>query len=106
MDNQEGSGTPKTEGSNRGTLVAALTPLLAVMASWVTGLVAEHIPGAQLDPTQVTAVMVATVTTTLGVALKWLHGWQQHESRVWDGKARPVKALSPVAEPGPADIAA
>jgi hypothetical protein len=91
MDNN--SATPSIEGSSKGTVVSALTPLLAIAASWISGVAAKHIPGANLDPTQVTAVMIATITAVIGVALKWLHGWQRHEARVVAGAASPVTPL-------------
>jgi len=79
MDNDT---TTTTTASNKGSIVAALTPLIAIVAGWLTAVAAKHIPGLQLDPTQITAVMIATITSVLGVAVKWLHGWQRHEARV------------------------
>ena len=98
MDND--STTTTTEGSSKGTLVAALTPVIAMVASWITGVAAKNIPGLALDPAQVTAVMIATITAVIGVALKWLQGWQRHEARVAEGTAAPVK---PAVVASPAD---
>ena len=91
-----------SENSLRGSIVALATPFLAVLASAIAGGVSDHIPGVQLDQTQIVAVMVAVVTAVLGIALKWLHGWQQHEQRVSNGVALAVKpATVPTASPTP-----
>ncbi|MFI0484385.1 hypothetical protein [Actinomadura sp. 9N215] len=68
------------------------TPVFAVAAGWLAGVVAQLVPGAQLDEDQVTAFMVAATTAALGAGWKWLQGWQQHEKAVTDGKAAPVKS--------------
>jgi hypothetical protein len=78
-----------SEGSWLGRLVALFTPVFAVFAGWVAGVVAKHVPGAQLDPTQVTTFMVAAVTAALAAGLHWLHGWQQHERLVVENHATP-----------------
>jgi hypothetical protein len=66
------------------------TPVLAVFAGWFAGWIARTVPGAHLDPTRVTAFMVAAVTTVLAPGLQWLPGWQQHEKLVVMAKAIPV----------------
>ena len=79
-----------SEGSWIGRFVALFTPVLAIFAGWFAGWIARTVPGAHLDPTQVTAFMVAAVTTVLAAGLQWLHGWQQHEKLVAMAKATPV----------------
>jgi hypothetical protein len=90
----------ETENSMIGRFVALLTPIFAVLAGAVAGWVAEKIPGVQLDQTQVAAFMVVASTSALTAAWKWLHGLQQHERLVADGKA---KALQPGTAPKAAD---
>ncbi len=87
----------ESENSLRGSVVALVTPLVAVAASTIAGFVSENLPGVQLDQNQIVAVMLAVITTVLGIGLKWLHGWQQHEQRVSDGKAAPVTTAKQMA---------
>jgi hypothetical protein len=82
---------PVSEGSWLGRGVALFTPVFAVAAGWLAGVVAQWVPGAHLDETQVTSFMVAATTAALGAGWKWLQGWQQHERFVAEGKAAPVK---------------
>ncbi|WP_157610315.1 hypothetical protein [Spirillospora albida] len=84
---------PQSEGSWIGRGVALFTPVFAVASGWLAGLVAQVVPGAHLDESQVTAFMVAAMTAALGSGWKWLQGWQQHERLVAEGKAQPVKAV-------------
>jgi hypothetical protein len=84
VDN-EGTTPTTIEGASKGSLVAALTPVIAILASGITGVAARNLPGLQLDPAQVTAVTIATLTTVAGIALEWLQGWQRHEARVAEG---------------------
>ncbi|MUN35445.1 hypothetical protein [Actinomadura litoris] len=84
--------TPETEASWLGRLVALFTPVFSVAAGWFAGLIAEIVPGAELDQTQLTTFMVAAMTAALATAWKWLQGWQQHERLVAEGKAVPVKS--------------
>ena len=79
------------EGSLRGLAVTVLTPFASVFAGWLSGVVANNVPGVTLDKTQVTTFMITVATTVLGMALKWLHGWQAHEKLVAAGKATAVK---------------
>ncbi|WP_207939274.1 hypothetical protein, partial [Actinomadura darangshiensis] len=81
------------EASWLGRGVALFMPVFAVAAGWLAGVVAQVVPGAHLDETQVTAFMVAATTAALGSGWKWLQGWQQHERLVADGKATPVKSV-------------
>jgi hypothetical protein len=83
--------TPPTvsEGSWLGRFVALFTPVFAIVAGWLAGLVADHVPGAHLDPTQTATFMVAATTSALAAGLHWLHGWQQHERLVAEGRATP-----------------
>lgn len=87
-----------SEGSLRGSFVALLTPFFALFAGWLSGVIANSVPGVTLDKNQIIAFMVAVTTATLGSAVKWLQGWQQHEQRVSDKKAVPLKQAVPTAE--------
>jgi hypothetical protein len=78
------------EGSLVGRFVTIITPFFTLFSGWLAGLVAHAIPGVQLDRGQIVAFMVAVSTATLTAALKWLHGWQQHEQNVADGKVAPI----------------
>jgi hypothetical protein len=80
-----------SEGSLRGSFVAILTPFFALAAGWLAGIVADAVPGVALDQNQIIAFMVAVTTSALGAGYKWLQGWQQHEQRVSDGTAVPVR---------------
>ncbi len=61
-------------------IVVLLTPLVfAPAAGYVSALVAKQIPGAHLDPTEVTAVFLAGATGAVVKAYKWLDGWQKSE---------------------------
>lgn len=86
------SGAPESEDSWIGRFVALFTPVFAVFAGWVAGVIGQHIPGAHLDETQLTTFMVAATTAFFGAGWKWLQGWQQHERMVAEGKAAPVRS--------------
>jgi hypothetical protein len=73
----------------QGRFVALLTPVFAVAAAWVAGAVAQVVPGAHLDQNQLVVFMVTAATAVLAAGLKWLHGWQQHERLVAEGKHQP-----------------
>ncbi len=90
-----GAPNRETEGSLIGRLVAVLTPLLAVAAGWLAGVVGNAIPGVTLDKNQITAFMVAAVTAVLAAGWKWLAGWQAHEQRVASSKELPRKLAPP-----------
>lgn len=83
------------ETSLIGRFVALLTPLLAIAAGWLAGVVGHAIPGVTLDQGQITAFMIAAATAVLGAAWKWLQGWQAHEQRVAVGQEQPVKPAAP-----------
>jgi hypothetical protein len=87
----EGPKTITSEGSPRGLIVAILTPFFALFAGWLSGIVANAVPGVTLDPNQIIALMVAVTTTALSAGFKWLQGWQQHEQLVAEDHAVPVK---------------
>jgi hypothetical protein len=70
--------------------VALLTPVFAVVAGWLAGVVAKVVPGAHLNRTDVTAFMIAAATAAVSAAWKWLQGWQQHERLVAAGQAKRV----------------
>jgi len=82
---------PVAEGSLLGRGVALLTPVFAIAAGWIAGVIAHLVPGANLDQTQIVAFMIAVSTSALTAAWKWLQGWQQHESLVAQGLAPPRK---------------
>ncbi|QXJ22489.1 hypothetical protein AGRA3207_003493 [Actinomadura graeca] len=86
---------PATEASMLGRFVALFTPVFVVAAGWFAGLVAQIVPGAHLDETQLTTFMIAAMTAALGSGWKWLQGWQQHERLVAEGKATPLKPATP-----------
>jgi hypothetical protein len=98
LGRSNGATVGNTEGSLRGSFVAILTPIFALAAGWVAGLVAEIIPGVDLDRGQIVAFMIAATTAVLGVGWKWLQGWQQHEQLVATTEAKPIrKAARPKA---------
>jgi hypothetical protein len=85
------AGGTKAEGSTIGRVVALLTPVFAIAAGWLAGFVADIVPGANLDKTQIVAFMIAAATAALSASWKWLRGWQQHERLVAEGHAQPRK---------------
>ena len=85
-----------TEASLIGRFVAILTPLFAVFAGWIAGVVAQWVPGANLDQNQIVAFMTAAAASVIAAGWKWLHGWQQHEALVANGLDVPVKAGPPL----------
>lgn|GEM_PF-771198 len=97
-----------TEGSLLARGVALLSPVFAIAAGWLAGAVARIVPGAHLEPAQVTAFMLAASATALSAAWKWVQGWQQHELLVAQGKVSPIKAAplvdATVSTPAPASI--
>lgn len=101
-----GSPSLPTEASMIGRFVAIFTPVFAVAAGWLAGLVAQAVPGAHLDQNQIVAFMTAASVSAITAGWKWLQGWQQHEALVADGKAAPVKpgqsaAVTPAPASGP-----
>lgn len=85
-----------TEASLIGRFVAILTPVFAIVAGWVAGLVAQWVPGAHLDQNQIVAFMTAAAAAALAAGWKWLQGWQQHEALVSRGLAVPVRPGPPL----------
>ena len=86
-----------TEASPISRFVAVLTPVFAVAAGWLAGVIAQAVPGAHLDQNQVVAFMTAAAVSAIAAGWKWLQGWQQHEALVAQGKDVPVKAGPPAA---------
>ena len=82
-----------SEGAVINRVVLILAPFLTVAAAWIAAVVADNIPGLQLDQTQVVSFMIAIVAVCLAAAWKWLQGWQQHELLVAQKLAAPVKAV-------------
>lgn len=89
LDQGAQAGQPGGETSLLGRFVALLTPIFAVAAAWVAGAVARAVPGAHLDQNQLVAFMATAAAAALAAALKWLHGWQQHERLVAEGMEQP-----------------
>ena len=89
-ENQQGSSPPAGETSLISRFVALGTPVFVVAAGWIAGLVAQAVPGAHLNQTELVAFMIAAATAALTAAWKWLEGWQQHERRVAEGTEQPV----------------
>ena len=106
----------QTEASMIGRFVAIFTPVFAVAAGWLAGVVAQAVPGAHLNQGQIVAFMTAASVSAITAGWKWLQGWQQHEARVAQGLDVPVKAgppapaaaavTAPVAPPAPVAAAA
>lgn len=82
---------PPGEGSMIGRFVAVITPFIALLAGWVSGVVANNVPGVKLEKSEVVAFMVAVVTSVLTSAWKWLQGFQQHEAAVANRLVAPMK---------------
>jgi len=89
----------QTEASMIGRFVAIFTPVFAVAAGWLAGVVAQAVPGAHLNQGQIVAFMTAASVSVITAGWKWLQGWQQHEARVSQG-------LDVACKPGPAAPAA
>ena len=90
-----------SEGSLIARFVTILTPVFAIAAAWLAGVVARHFPGVKLDTGSITAFMSAATISVAGIAWKWLEGWQRHEQRVSEGLAKPVKRDSVMREVPP-----
>lgn len=86
-----------TEASLIGRFVALFTPVFAIAAGWIAGLIAQVVPGAHLDQNQIVAFMAAAAVAAIGAGWKWLQGWQQHEALVARGLAAPVRPGPPSA---------
>lgn len=100
------SPTLPTETASIGRFVALFTPVFAVAAGWLAGVVARAVPGAHLDQPQIVAFMTAAAVSAIAAGWKWLQGWQQHEALVAQGRARPVKAGTPIPAPAVAPVVA
>lgn len=81
---------PGGETSMLGRWVALLTPVFVVVAAWAAGRVAQLMPGAHLDQTELVSLMVAGATAALAAVWKWFVGWHQHELLVAEGKEQPL----------------
>jgi hypothetical protein len=86
-----GLSSSPTEASLIGRFVAILTPLFAIAAGWIAGAIAQIVPGAHLDQSQIVTFMAAAAAAALAAGWKWLQGWQQHEALVANGLDTPVK---------------
>jgi hypothetical protein len=85
--------TAISEGAVTNRVVLLATPFLTVLAAWVAGIIARHVPGVKLDQTQIVSFMIAIVAVCLAGAWKWLQGWQQHELLVAQRLAVPLKPV-------------
>jgi hypothetical protein len=65
-------------------LVALVTPLAAPLAAYASAWAAKHIPGVELDESQLEAIFIAGLAAVLVPAAQWLHGWQKFEAREAD----------------------
>lgn len=86
-----GSGGRATEKSLLPRFVALCTPLFAIAAGAMASWVARR-TGAQLDSAGLTTFMVTASTSVIGASWKWLHGWQQHELLVAQGRDVPRRS--------------
>jgi hypothetical protein len=86
---------PKGEGSLTGRFVAILTPFFAVAAGWLSGVVADNVPGVKLDKGEIVAFMVAVATSVITAAWKWLEGLHKHEQYVANDLATPIREPPP-----------
>jgi len=84
----------KTEGSLIGRFVALLSPVFAIAAGWLAGVVASKVPGVQLNSAQIASFMAVASTSALTATWKWLQGWQQHVQLVSQGTVAPRKQAS------------
>lgn len=62
-------------------VVALATPLAAPLAAYASAWAAKHIPGVELDESQLEAIFIAGLAAVLVPAAQWLHGWQKFEAR-------------------------
>lgn len=61
-------------------VVTLLTPLVFVPASaFVSAWVAKNVPGAHLNPAEVSGAFVVGGLAAVTAAYKWVDGWQKHE---------------------------
>jgi hypothetical protein len=58
-------------------VVAALTPVFAAGAGWVTSVVGNNIPGVHIPSGWVAALFSTGAAAAAAAALKWLHGRQK-----------------------------
>jgi hypothetical protein len=52
-------------GSRMDAVVAILTPLFAIAAGWLAGIIAQWVPGAHLDQSQIVAFMAAAAAVVI-----------------------------------------
>lgn len=63
-------------------IVALLTPPLAALAGYIAAWVADTFPGLPpIDDAALTAIFIAGAGSVVGIAWKWLQGWQAYEAR-------------------------
>jgi hypothetical protein len=71
-----------TEKLTPNRVVAVMTPVFTLAAAALTGYVAKHFPGLPRIPASEIAALEGVVAlSAAAAALKWIHGWQQHEAR-------------------------
>src|SRR5579859_3062967 len=81
---------PGGETSMLGRWVAVFTPVFVVFAAWGAGRIAQLVPGAHLDQSELVSLMVASATAALAAVWKWFEGWHQHELLVAENKELPL----------------
>jgi predicted anti-sigma-YlaC factor YlaD len=92
----DATSTPPEPTSMLNRVVVVLTPFFALLAGSIAAWIGDHVPGVKLDSTQLTALIVAVITAVLTMALKWLHGWQQHEAALRSRHATVSRSGAPV----------
>lgn len=62
-------------------VVALLTPPVATVVGLVSAWLADHLPfiADQVSGGQLTAIALGGIAAVVGVAYKWLDGWQKYE---------------------------
>jgi hypothetical protein len=66
---------------NANRVVAALTPLAAILAGATANWLAEHAPGLDVSAASLEEVYVGGIAAVVAPAVIWLLGWQKHEAR-------------------------
>jgi hypothetical protein len=62
-------------------IVVLLSPIFVSLSGLVAGFVADMLPGANLDETELTAAFVAGGLAAATAVYQWLKGWISHEER-------------------------
>jgi hypothetical protein len=72
-------------------VVALFTVFVAVPAGgWLSAYAATHFPGLpHFSAGDLTKIIAVGGASALAIGYKWLHGWQEHEARIFYGKPGP-----------------